>query len=196
MHSHDQPPNLENNDVPSPNHTSEVNHQTLHEPDTPLHSNNANDPPNSPQHTINHTENAHASLISTILSLNLGTNVNHLTPHNSPSTKGCSQNALQSSQPQHTRNPISLNEQTDSTFSLRPPWQLPVSSDLRWTWVGGEGPFITNGEIRGLNMDSSETESDSVTERLYNLDKLMKTDLRFWLGLHGDVAKFRSHLKS
>ena len=117
-------------------------------------------------------ENAHASLNSAILSLNLGTDVNHLTPLNSPFIEGCSQNALQSSQPQHTRNPISLNEQTDSTFSLRPPGQLPVSSDLRWTWVGGEGPFITKGELRGSNMDSSEVESDSVTERLYNLDKL------------------------
>ena len=37
---------------------------------------------------------------------------------------------------------------------------------------GGEGPFITKGELRGSNMDSSEVESDSVTERLYNLDKL------------------------
>ena len=120
MHSHDQPPNLENNEVPSPNQTSKVNHQTLHEPVTPLHSNNANDPSNSPQHTINHTENAHASLNSAILSLNLGTNVNHLTPLSSPSTEGCSQNALQSSQPQQTRNPINLNEQMDFAFLLRP----------------------------------------------------------------------------
>ena len=172
IHSHDQPPNLENNDVPSPNQTSEVNYQTLHVPVTPLHFNNANDSSNSPQHIINRVENAHASLNSAILSLNLGTDVNHLTPLNSPFIEGCSQNALQSSQPQHTRNPISLNEQTDSTFSLRPPGQLPVSSDLRWTWVGGEGPFITKGELRGSNMDSSETESDPVTERLYNLDKL------------------------
>ena len=120
MHSHDQPPNLENNEVPSPNQTSKVNYQTLHEPVTPLHSNNANDPSNSPQHTINHTENAHASLNSAILSLNLGTNVNHLTPLSSPSTQGCSQNALQSSQPQQTRNPINLNEQMDFAFLLRP----------------------------------------------------------------------------
>ena len=48
MHSHDQPPNLENNEAPSPNQTSKVTHQTLHEPVTPLHSNNANDPSNSP----------------------------------------------------------------------------------------------------------------------------------------------------
>lgn len=43
---------------------------------------------------------------------------------------------------------------------------------MRWTWVWGEGPFITSGEVREANQDSSKTDSESITKRYFNLDKL------------------------
>ena len=36
---------------------------------------------------------------------------------------------------------------------------------LRWSWVDGNGPFITNGVLRENFISSSDTESDSVIAR-------------------------------
>ena len=52
------------------------------------------------------------------------------------------------------------------------PWQPPTPTDLRWTWVGGEGSFITNGEVREATHDSLEMESESLNESYFNLYKL------------------------
>lgn len=158
-----------------------TSHQTLHELETPFPPNTENDPPNSPQHTITQTENLHEILNSAIHSLTLGTNVTSLTPFNSPTSSadhqvqsfdGLNQTGHHLSPTQHIHNTSITNEETNSPFSMRPSWHPPVSSDLRWTWVGSDGPFITNGELRETNLDSSETESESVTERLFNLDTL------------------------
>lgn len=43
---------------------------------------------------------------------------------------------------------------------------------LRWSWVDGNGPFITNGVLRENFISSSDTESDSVTATMFNLDNL------------------------
>lgn len=179
MHPHAHPPNQGNHEPPPPNRASKASQQSLHELETPFPSNTENAPPNSPQHTTTQTKNVHAILNSAIHSLNLGNNVTPPTPFNSPNSSLDHQvqsandlnHAVHHPPPtHHHHNTTNTKEEADSSFSVRPPWQPPISSDLKWTWVGGDGPYITNGKLRETNLDSSENESESVTERLFNLD--------------------------
>lgn len=55
---------------------------------------------------------------------------------------------------------------------MRAPWDPPKDSSLKWTWLANFGPFITNGEVRDSQTLSSDTESDSVTVTMFNLNKL------------------------
>lgn len=55
---------------------------------------------------------------------------------------------------------------------MRAPWDPPRDSSLKWTWLANFGPFITNGEVRDSQTLSSDTESDSVTVTMFNLNKL------------------------
>ena len=58
------------------------------------------------------------------------------------------------------------------------------SYPLRRTWVEGTGPYITTGEL-GVETDvSSDTESDSDTVRMFNLD-MLNEGCPEWL--HSDV---------
>nr|POE55683.1 hypothetical protein CFP56_59234 [Quercus suber] len=49
---------------------------------------------------------------------------------------------------------------------------VPLKLGLKWTWLANAGPFITNGEVKESQALSSDTESDSVTVTMFNLDKL------------------------
>ena len=40
-------------------------------------------------------------------------------------------------------NPIDINI---PPISNKPSWQPPTESNLQWTWIEGNGPFITNGQ--------------------------------------------------
>ena len=74
------------------------------------------------------------------------------------------------------------NTSSLSTFkvvSMRPPWLPPKSSALRWAWVEGDGPLITNGELRESQLNSSETDSDSVTVTMFSLDMFCKLEFDF-----------------
>ena len=42
------------------------------------------------------------------------------------------------------QNPLG-NGSHNASFSSRPPWQPPQESNLQWTWIEGNGPYITNG---------------------------------------------------
>ena len=55
---------------------------------------------------------------------------------------------------------------------MRPLWLPPKSSALRWTWVKGAGPFITNEEMRDNHPTSSKTKSNLATGTMFNLNKL------------------------
>ncbi|KAF3951476.1 hypothetical protein CMV_022873 [Castanea mollissima] len=55
---------------------------------------------------------------------------------------------------------------------MRPPWDPPKDLSQKWTWLANSGPFITNGEVKDSQILSSDTESDSVTVAMFNLDKL------------------------
>lgn len=59
-----------------------------------------------------------------------------------------------------------------STFTMQPPWAMAVNSSLRWTWVERHGPFLTIGELRNSTRPDTDTESDSKTAIMFNLDKL------------------------
>ena len=161
----------DNQNSPPTQQDTEVNQQSMHVQESHFPSHTENAPLVSPQNTNTQAEHVHASLNLAIHSLNLG---NNTTPHisfNSPHTPFNSPNSNLT--PNHqTSNTFNPTENVETSFTIRPPWQPPVSTDLRWTWVGGEGPFITNGEVREATHNSSETKSESLTERYFNLDKL------------------------
>ena len=156
----------ENQNSPPTQQDTEVNQQSMHAQESHFPSHTENDYPFAPQNTPTQAEQVHASLNSAIHSLNLGNNTN---PHTDEALHHNAPNLTSTHQASNTVNPT---ENVESSFTMRPPWQPPASTDLRWTWVGGEGPFITNGEVREATHDSSETESESLTERYFNLDKL------------------------
>ncbi|KAL0014775.1 hypothetical protein SO802_001844 [Lithocarpus litseifolius] len=59
----------------------------------------------------------------------------------------------------------------NASFSMRPPWLPHDESNLKWTWIEGSGPFITNGLTTHPQFKASGFESDT-TVVMYNLDKL------------------------
>ena len=166
MHPQGNPHMQDNQNSPPTQQDTEVNQQSMHVQESHFPSHIENDHPSAPQNTPTQAEQVHASLNSAIHSLNLSNNTNPQTEevlhHSAPNLTSTQQEPI-------TVNPI---ENVESSFVMRPPWQPLVSSDLRWTWVEGEGPFITNGEVREATHNSSETESESLTERYFNLDKL------------------------
>nr|POF26510.1 hypothetical protein CFP56_40117 [Quercus suber] len=54
---------------------------------------------------------------------------------------------------------------------MRPSWLPPNDSNLKWTWIEGSGPFITNGQSCHSQFEASDTKSDTTTV-MFNLDKL------------------------
>lgn len=166
MHPQGNPHMQDSQNSPPTQQDTEVNQQSMHVQESHFPSHIENDHPSAPQNTPTQAEQVHASLNSAIHSLNLSNNTNPQTEevlhHSAPNLTSTQQEPI-------TVNPI---ENVESSFVMRPPWQPLVSSDLRWTWVGGEGPCITNGEVREATHNSSETESESLTERYFNLDKL------------------------
>ena len=55
---------------------------------------------------------------------------------------------------------------------MRPSWEPPRDSGLRWTWIDNSRPFITNGDVRVSQTQSSSIENDLITVTMFNLDKL------------------------
>nr|POE79032.1 hypothetical protein CFP56_74878 [Quercus suber] len=147
--------------------------QVFPDPDSPTISN-----PHLTTYTAStQPENGHANLYSAILSLSLSNPCTTQTPLNSPA-----------SSPSHTLNidtppkltldhtspgalPQAHHPDSGDTFILRPPCALPVDSSLRWTWVKGNGPFMTNGTLREDTRSDSTTNNDE-TVLLFNLDRL------------------------
>ena len=126
---------------------------------------------------LNHQDNVQASLNSTINSLNLGNGPNPNTPSNSPISSPGYQNPVEVIQNQSPRvanqhhNP-NTNHPARDTFTLCPSWFPSKSSALKWSWIGGEGPFLTTGTLKDNQGWESETDSDSSTATLFNLDSL------------------------
>ncbi|KAL0009101.1 hypothetical protein SO802_010603 [Lithocarpus litseifolius] len=56
-------------------------------------------------------------------------------------------------------------------FSSQPTWQPPQESNLQWTWIEGNGPYITNGQSTRPHFEASDTNSDT-TAIMFNLDSL------------------------
>ena len=177
MHPNTHSPNQGNHEPSPPNQASEASQQHLPKPETSHPSNTENIPPNSPPHTTIQTENEYAILNLAIHSLNLSNNAIPSTPFNSPTSSPdhqvidtnnstCNLHHPSLNHPLHNTTNLNhnqglhqvRNEEADSSFSMTPLWLPLISSDLRWTWVGGDGPFITNGELREAQLDSSETE--------------------------------------
>ena len=53
------------------------------------------------------------------------------------------------------------------------------NSSLWWTWLEGHGPFLTTGELRNSTKPDMDTESDSETAIMFNLDKLNEDRLEW-----------------
>lgn len=54
---------------------------------------------------------------------------------------------------------------------MRTPLLPPAESDLKWTWIEGNGPFRKNGLSQHPQSKASKTESDT-TAMMFNLDSL------------------------
>ena len=106
----------------------------------------------------------HANLHSAINSLNLDHDTLPPNPPFSP----------EAFPPRHAHpfSPPRPNHSSTSSFSLQPPWVPHASIGLKWTWIGQDGHFLTTGDLRDTNQDSSETESESLTTTLFYLDSL------------------------
>nr|POF07466.1 hypothetical protein CFP56_20157 [Quercus suber] len=63
------------------------------------------------------------------------------------------------------------NRNQNASFSSKPTWQPPQESSLQWTWIEGNGPYITNGQNTRPHFESSDTDSDTTTI-MFNLDSL------------------------
>ena len=128
---------------------------------------------------LGESENGHANLHSAILSLSLSNPSTIQTPLNSPaSSPGHTLNIDTPPNPtlDHTSPdamPQAYHSNSGNTFILCPPCALPMNSSLHWTWVEGNGPFMTNGTLREDTQFDSATDSDE-TVLLFNLDRLHK----------------------
>ena len=92
------------------------------------------------------------------------------TPVNSPVTLESNQEHLNANL-STTANPIDINI---PPISNKPSWQPPTESNLQWTSIEGNGPFITNGQSSNPHYVDSESDSDT-TAIMFNLDKLNET---------------------
>ena len=63
------------------------------------------------------------------------------------------------------------NGSHNTSFSTRPPWQSPLESNLQWTWIEGNGPFITNGQSTWPHFEELDSKSD-ITTIMFNLGSL------------------------
>ena len=173
---HHSPPHLP---VNSPDNHS---HQSLYpDPITPPNESVQHHTIALPPHATHTPATMHANLHFAINSLNL----DHDTlPPNLPFS-------LEAIPPRHAH-PFSLprpNHASTSSFSLRPPWVLHTSTGLKWTWIGQDGP---KWDLRDTTQDSSETESESLTETLFNLDSLNESRPEAMQGtrwMHGQIPE-------
>ena len=175
-HSHAQAPHLSNHPSPnpySPDQTQDGNLQVFPDPESPTIPN----PHLTTTTAPTQPENGHANLYSAILSLSLSNPSTTLTPLNPlASSPGHTLNIDTPPNPTLDQSslgdlPQALHPGSGDTFILRPPCALPVDSSLRWTWVEGNGPFMTTGTLREDTRSDSTTDSDE-TMLLFNLDRL------------------------
>nr|POF06586.1 hypothetical protein CFP56_17320 [Quercus suber] len=159
----------------SHNQAHETNNPEYPDPDTPQIRNTTNLSFNQAQHATNHPEPDHSNLNTAINSLNLDHHPNPATPLNSPvSSHSHSAQSPVTNVNIHPNQPYPnpTLPPSESHFSTRPSWYPPTNSALKWTWMEGDGPFLTNGVLRNTSISSSETESESITATMFNLDSL------------------------
>ena len=63
------------------------------------------------------------------------------------------------------------NRNQNASFSSKPTWQPPQESNLQWTWIEGNRPYITKGQSTRPYFEASNTNSDTKTI-MFNLDSL------------------------
>lgn len=138
----------------------------LSEPPEPP--NSQNQQPNLHPVSNTQTEAEHATLSSVIFSLSLANNTVPPTPFNSLNSSPVhSQNSVPDPHPNlNTDNPPPTSHMQTQNPSC------PNPASLSWTWVNGDGPFITNGVLRMTHNSSSDMESDSIISTMFNLDRL------------------------
>ena len=118
-----------------------------------------------PQHNQDIEQN---TLNTAINSQNLGHQPIPNTPLNSPASSPLHPSPVE---PSNTHNPFS-SQPSGASFAFHPSWFPTSSSTLRWSWIGEEGPFITTGFLQDNQHLVSDTESESSTTILFNLDSL------------------------
>nr|POE50299.1 hypothetical protein CFP56_48007 [Quercus suber] len=179
-HSHAHFDSTPASPVPNPSNPEHLQDENLHLfPD--LETPHIPNPPSifSSQHPMDPTqlEHEHTTLNSTILSLSLSNHPISQTPLNSPASFPYHPpNPVNSpnhnlDHTMHTSQPPEHNPKSSATFTLCPPCALPSESNMYWTWVGENGPFMTNGTLRKNSRSNFDTDNDE-TVLLFNLDRL------------------------
>ena len=130
--------------------------------------NSHNQQPNLHPVSNTQTEAEHATLNSAIFSLSLANNIVPPTPFNSLNSSPVH---FQNSVPDPHPNLNTDNPPPTSHMQIQNP-SCPNPTTLNWTWVNGDGPFITNGVLRMTPNSSSDTESDSIIATMFSIDRL------------------------
>jgi len=149
------------------------------DPETPRMPNPTGSFPNPSPLVTPQSKHDHANLNSAILSLSLGnppiTQAPLTSPASNPNLSPNPDNLPNTNLDQTTLTTQSLDDNPEgtATFILRHPCALPSSSNLHWTWVGDNGPFMTNGSLRENSRSSFATDNDE-TVLMFNLYRLNK----------------------
>ena len=177
--SHDTPP--PNSNPPDPS-TSSTPHSQYAAPSPSNHQPNTNTPRlHSAINSLNLNQPNQTS--SDPIPNFINTLVDDLEPHTVPPTPANSL-ALEDTSTNSSENTNNLhasylptqhgplgNGINNASFSTRPPWKPPQVSNLQWTWIEGNGPFITNGQSTCPHFEASDLESDTIAI-VFNLDSL------------------------
>lgn len=114
------PPNFNSASLHSAIHMLNLNHDDLNPSESRTNLNNTPVPP-TPANSVSSEDPR--------IFLNTEEDESH-TLHDDPTTP--------------SQEPLGIRNQ-NASFTARPTWQLPQESNLQWTWIEGNGPYITNG---------------------------------------------------
>lgn len=124
-------------------------------------------------------DNEHATLSSGVFSLSLNRGSVPSTPANSTALSPANTQSP-ANHITHATNPLNHNPPSNIPTELPPNQETQNNRIMQWLWVNGDGPFMTNGDIREVTESSSVTESDSEIVVMFNLDRLNE-DRPEWL---------------
>ncbi|KAL0015318.1 hypothetical protein SO802_002387 [Lithocarpus litseifolius] len=132
----------------------------------------SNTNPNPTRQIPIQTNTMHSNLNFVVHSLHLDNHDDPITPFNTPipSPEQSLTNGPRGSD--YASNMFPLQHDHNSHTHTNSSGMHTDFMPLRWTWLDGVGPFVTNGNFRDNHHSSSEIDSDSLTVTMFNLNHL------------------------